>query len=118
VLVVEDDPDARDGLRRLLEDWGYSVTVARDGREALEMARVQAASVALVDIGLPEMDGYAVARQLRADLGEGAPFLVALTGHAGPEDRSRALSSGFDAYLAKPIDFSRLSTLIASRTAV
>jgi CheY-like chemotaxis protein len=51
-------------------------------------------------------------------MGEGAPFLVALTGHAGPEDRSRALSSGFDAYLAKPIDFSRLSMLIASRTAV
>ncbi|HEY7369313.1 MAG TPA: response regulator, partial [Thermoanaerobaculia bacterium] len=118
ILVVEDDPDARDGLRRLLEDWGYSVAVARDGREALEMARVQAASVALVDIGLPEMDGYAVARQLRAELGEGAPFLVALTGHAGQEDRSRALSSGFDAHLAKPIDFARLSTLISSRTAV
>jgi CheY-like chemotaxis protein len=116
VLVVEDDPDAREGLRRLLEDWGYGVAVARDGREALEVARAQPAAVALVDIGLPEIDGYAVARRLREELGEAAPFLVALTGHAAAEDRSMALSSGFDAYLAKPIDFSRLASLIASRT--
>jgi CheY-like chemotaxis protein len=118
VLVVEDDPDARDGLRRLLEEWGHSADVACDGREALERIRTRSPSVALIDIGLPEMDGYELARRIRDERGAAAPLLVALTGHASAEDRARALASGFDAHLAKPIDFSRLSSLLASRSAV
>jgi CheY-like chemotaxis protein len=117
VLVVEDDFDSREGLRNLLELWGHSVEVAEDGVQAVERALRVRPAVALIDIGLPEIDGYEVANRIRQALGGDRIYLVALTGHAGKEDRERALASGFDAHVSKPIDFSRLSMLLAARAA-
>ncbi|HEY6146864.1 MAG TPA: response regulator, partial [Thermoanaerobaculia bacterium] len=117
VLVVEDDLDSREGLKNLLELWGHSVEVAEDGAQAVERALRVRPAVALIDIGLPEIDGYEVANRIRQALGGDTIFLVALTGHAGAEARERALASGFDAHVSKPIDFSRLSTLLAARAA-
>jgi len=70
--------------------------------------------IALVDIGLPGLDGYAVARQARAHPGLRRPFLVALTGYGAPEDRDRAFAAGFDSHVAKPVDRSALETLLAA----
>ena len=117
VLVVEDDFDSREGLKNLLELWGHSVEVAEDGAQAIERALRVRPAVALIDIGLPEIDGYEVANRIRQAVGGDEIYLVALTGHAGKEDRERALASGFDAHVSKPIDFSRLSTLLAARAA-
>jgi CheY-like chemotaxis protein len=117
VLVVEDDFDSREGLKNLLELWGHSVEVAEDGAQAIERALRMRPAVALIDIGLPEIDGYEVANRIRQAVGGDEIYLVALTGHAGKEDRERALASGFDAHVSKPIDFSRLSTLLAARAA-
>ena len=112
VLVVEDDADARDALRALLELDGYAVHAAADAGEGLRMIDRVRPDVALVDIGLPGMDGYELARQIR---GTGHTlYLVALTGWGQAEDRERALSSGFDAHLVKPVDPTDLTRLLES----
>jgi len=113
VLVVEDDGDSREGLRHLLEIWGHEVEVAEDGNAGVEKAIERRPDIALIDVGLPGMDGYAVASRLREALGDDGIFLIALTGYAGLEDRRRAFDSGFHAHLAKPINYSRLSTLLS-----
>jgi CheY-like chemotaxis protein len=112
ILLVEDNADARDALRALLELDGHTVEVAGEGVQALEIARAKRPEVALVDIGLPGMDGYEVARGLRAGAPDGAPFLVALTGYSEPEDRRRAAEAGFDAHLVKPVDPADLTALL------
>jgi CheY-like chemotaxis protein len=116
VLVVEDDGDSREGLRSLLEVWGHEVHVAEDGPAGLEQALAQRPDVALIDVGLPGMDGYQVAARLAEGLGDHPIFLVALTGHAAPEDRRRAFESGFHAHLSKPINYAKLSSLLSERT--
>ena len=113
VLVVEDDGDSREGLRNLLEVWGHDVIVAENGISGIEKAIEGRPHIALIDVGLPGMDGYAVALRLRELLGNDEIFLIALTGYAEPEDRLRALESGFHAHLPKPINYSRLSSLLA-----
>jgi CheY-like chemotaxis protein len=113
VLVVEDDGDSREGLRNLLEVWGHDVLVAENGVAGIEMAMAGRPDIALIDVGMPGMDGYAVAVRLRELLGNDEIFLIALTGYAEPEDRLRAEESGFHAHLAKPINYSRLSSLLA-----
>ena len=113
VLVIEDDGDSREGLRNLLQVWGHDVDVAEDGARGIEKAISLRPSVALIDVGLPGMDGYAVASRLRELLGADEIFLIAVTGFAQAEDRQRAAESGFDAHLAKPINYSRLSSLLA-----
>ena len=113
VLVIEDDGDSREGLRNLLQVWGHDVDVAEDGVQGIEKAVEQRPRVALIDIGLPGMDGYAVASRLREILGENEIFLIAVTGYSSEEDRERAADSGFDAHLSKPINYSRLSSLLA-----
>jgi len=115
VLVVEDDGDSREGLRQLLEIWGHPVDVAEDGSQGIEKALERPPDVALIDIGLPDVDGYQVARRLKESLAGHDLFLVALTGYVEPADRARAAESGFDAHLGKPVDPSKLSTLLASR---
>ena len=112
ILVVEDDPDSREGLRELLEVWGHSVEVAESGGEGIEKALRGRPEIALIDIGLPEIDGFEVAQRIREAIGESPMILVALTGYAGAEDRRRALESGFDAHLAKPINAEKLSSLL------
>jgi CheY-like chemotaxis protein len=112
VLLVEDNADAREALRVLLELDGYEVEVAADGARAVELARAKAPAVALIDIGLPGLDGYEVARQVRALPGS-PPRLVALTGYSDPEDRRRAEQAGFDAHVVKPVDPDDLTRLLA-----
>jgi CheY-like chemotaxis protein len=116
VLVVEDNPDGRETLRLLLQMLGYEVAVAADGVQGVEKALEQRPHVAVIDIGLPGLDGYQVARRLRAELGDGI-FLITQTGYGQPEDRRRALEAGFDVHLTKPVDpqelFSWLETAAA-----
>ncbi len=102
VLIVEDNADAAASLRAGLELDGHEVTVAHDGVTGVRTARELKPEVVLCDIGLPGMDGYAVAQTLRADEATKHTFLVALTGYALPEDFRRATEAGFDRHIAKP----------------
>jgi CheY-like chemotaxis protein len=112
VLIVEDNADGRETLRTLLEAWGHQVEVAADGLEGIQKALAGQPQVALVDIGLPLLDGYQVAEQLRAILGH-AVFLVACTAYGRPEDRQRAFKAGFDVHLTKPVDLDELARWFA-----
>ena len=103
ILLVEDQPDARRALQRLLQLWGHTVEAAEDGVIGLERALAFNPDTALIDVGLPGLDGYELARRLRAQLGSGVR-LVALTGYGQPEDRERAYAAGFDLHLVKPVD--------------
>jgi CheY-like chemotaxis protein len=111
VLIVEDNDDARVSLQRILQADGHLVSAARDARAGLDAAAAGSPNVAVVDIGLPGMDGYEFARALRARLGSGIR-LIALTGYGAPTDRRRAVEAGFDAHLTKPVDLDRLLALI------
>jgi CheY-like chemotaxis protein len=115
VLVIEDDADLREGLRGIIEDWGHAVEVAENGPAGIERAVARRPRVALVDIGLPDMSGYDVARRIRSLLDRKDITLVALTGRSEPEDLTMAIESGFDAHLTKPIPFERLRLLLAER---
>ena len=103
ILIIEDHEDAREALRALLELEGHRVAAAGTGPRGVELAEQMRPDIALVDIGLPEVDGYEVARRLRA-LGPPCPYLVALTGYGEPDDVKRAREAGFDAHLLKPVD--------------
>jgi PAS domain S-box-containing protein len=103
ILVVDDNADAADTLAMLLTVRGYDVRVARDGPAALGAARDFRPELVLLDIGLPGMDGYAVARQLRAGHATSPLRLVALTGYGREEDRRRSAEAGFDHHLVKPV---------------
>jgi two-component system CheB/CheR fusion protein len=113
VLVVEDNLDAAESLRDVLEFAGHEVEVAHDGREGLDRARRLRPDVVLCDIGLPVMDGYEVARAIRADPSLAQVLLVAVTGYAGPDDRRRAADAGFDVHLAKPVPVADLEQVLA-----
>src|SRR5262249_37071672 len=115
ILLVEDNPDARDALRALLEVSGHHVEVAADGPSGIELARQVHPDVTLVDIGLPGLDGYEVARTLRAERGEA--LRLALTGYGQPPDRRRALEAGFDAHLVKPVEADALNRILAGASA-
>ncbi len=115
VLIVEDDKDSREGLRELLQIWGHSVDVAQDGTEGIEKAVELRPGVALIDIGLPGLDGYQVAHRIREAFGPRPIFLVALTGYVDSQDRQRASESGFDAHLPKPINADKLNSLLLAR---
>jgi signal transduction histidine kinase len=112
ILLVEDNDDTRDLVATLLETQGHRVHCAADGLEGVNMALETKPDVALIDIGLPKMNGYDVARRVRdADAG-GATYLVAVTGYGSPEDRARAVDAGFDAHIVKPIDSVHLFELL------
>jgi two-component system, sensor histidine kinase len=113
VLLIEDNPDARNALRALLEVWGHEVHVAEDGPRGFEMALATHPEVVVVDIGLPGLDGYHVAKGIRTALGKDEVLLVALTGYGQPDDRRRALEAGFDLHLVKPVDPALLSAVLA-----
>jgi CheY-like chemotaxis protein len=114
---VEDNNDARETLMRLLELSGHRVRAERDGEAGLRAALESPPEVALLDIGLPRMDGYELARRIRAATPPGAraPYLVAVTGYGLPEDRERSGAAGFDAHLVKPVDEAALEKLLAAR---
>ena len=113
VLVIEDHPDAAESLQVLLELSGHTVVIAPTGVAGVEKARTFQPEVVLCDIGLPgEMDGYAVARALRAEPGLSTCRLVALTGYGRQQDRQRARDAGFDLHVVKPVDVSNLERLL------
>jgi PAS domain S-box-containing protein len=112
VLVIEDNTDAREMLHAWLEELGHRVYTARDGLDGLELARALKPDVALIDIGLPGLDGYQVAENLRAGADAHQPLLVAITGYGRPEDSARAREAGFDAHLVKPVQPEQLARLI------
>jgi PAS domain S-box-containing protein len=114
VLVIEDNRDAAESLRLLLELLGHRVDVAHAGSEGLEMARALGPELILCDIGLPEMDGYAVARTLREDPRLQPSTLVAISGYAAPEDIAKSREAGFDAHLAKPVELTKLEGLLGA----
>jgi PAS domain S-box-containing protein len=116
VLVVEDNNDTREVLLEWLELMGHSVSGASDGRQGLELALSLKPDVALVDIGLPAVDGYEVAKNLRAAEGGDEVYLVAVSGYGRPEDRARALDAGFDAYVVKPVDEEALRRALGGRS--
>ena len=113
ILIVEDNADAAETLRQLLELSGHAVRVESDGVAGLEALVERPPQVALVDIGLPRMDGYELVRRLRERMnGRQPPYMVAMTGYGLPEDRRRALACGFDAHLTKPVDSAALSEVL------
>jgi CheY-like chemotaxis protein len=114
ILVVEDNVDSADSLNLLLRLYGHDVHVARTGPTALEMAVASRPDVVLLDIGLPGMSGYEVARQLRQRPQFEKALLVAVTGYGQDEDRRRSGEAGFDHHLTKPVDPNTLHALLAS----
>ena len=104
VLVVEDNLDAAEILRSLLEVCGFQVSVAHTGQEGISAARQQEPHVVLCDIGLPDSDGYTVGSVLRQSSYTIDSRLIAVTGHGEALDRCRALAAGFDQHLVKPVD--------------
>jgi CheY-like chemotaxis protein len=111
VLVVDDNADAAKALEHLLRAMGHEVFVAFDGTSALRQLSAARPDVALLDITMPDMSGYDLARQIRGVLGA-AVRLVALTGFGLPEDRARALEAGFDQHMVKPLDPAFLRSLL------
>lgn len=111
VLVVDDNEDAADSLATLLGVMGYEVRIAYDGPEAIVAADEFKPAVALLDIGLPKLSGYDIARYVRAQRGAEV-LLVAITGWGQEEDRRKAREAGFDHHFTKPADLDRLLELI------
>jgi CheY-like chemotaxis protein len=111
ILVVDDNADAADSLALLLQVRGDDVRIAYDGPEALEAERAFHTAVVLLDIGMPGMSGYEVARRMREVRGAGV-LIVAITGWGQDEDRARAREAGFDHHFTKPVDFEMLLDLI------
>lgn len=113
VVIIEDNADIRDALQLFLEADGHRVEVAEDGNAGVQRVLDTRPDVVLVDIGLPGLDGYAVARAIRAALGPGI-FLAALTGYGQADDRTRSNEAGFDAHLIKPVTFEAVESLLRS----
>jgi signal transduction histidine kinase/ActR/RegA family two-component response regulator len=114
VLVVDDNRDAAMSLAMLLKTYGHETRFVDSGEAALEMAEDFRPQVVLLDIGLPEMDGYEVARHLRQSNSINDPFLIAITGYGQPQDRDRSEAAGFDHHLVKPVNLSELLALCSS----
>lgn len=115
VLVVDDNDNAAQSMALLLRSRGLEVQVANDGPAALAAAAARPPDVVLLDIGLPDMDGLEVARELRARPGGAAMRLVALTGRADPADRQRGLDAGVNLYLVKPVPPDELLAALSVR---
>ncbi len=116
VLLIEDNDDGREMMAMMLSCYGYEVRHAADGLQGLAVAQEYRPGVALVDIGLPGIDGYEVARRMRADPDTRNIRLIALTGYGLAEDQRRVLEAGFDLHLVKPVDIDSLMKAIGSLT--
>ena len=103
VLIVEDNWDTMELVRFLVKHAGYDALTARDGREGLDVARQQLPDLILLDLEMPQIDGWSAAKALKADPATSGIPLVAMTAYALPGDRRRALEAGCDAYIAKPL---------------
>ncbi|HEX8618223.1 MAG TPA: ATP-binding protein, partial [Thermoanaerobaculia bacterium] len=111
ILVIEDNADIRDLLRIKLRQLGHKVDAAEDGTTGLDKLLASPPDVALVDIGLPGMSGYEIARHVRATIGSDV-YLIALTGYGQAEDKKEALAAGFNVHLTKPADFVDLQNIL------
>jgi CheY-like chemotaxis protein len=111
VLIVDDNVDAAMLLAELLERRGHQTFVAHDGPEALKLALANVLEVAVIDIGLPGIDGYELAVQLRAALGAKTPRMLAVTGYGADHDRAKSAAAGFAEHLTKPVDSATLVRL-------
>ena len=114
ILVVDDNHDAAESMRMVLNLLGADVQVANDGPQALDAFEAYRPEVVLLDIGMPGMDGYEVARIIRAKHSEPRPAIVALTGWGQADDRRRSREAGFDHHLVKPADIAALRALLTS----
>jgi CheY-like chemotaxis protein len=114
VLVVDDNADAANSLVELLRLEGHAAEAAFTARSGLDRFQVYAPEVVLLDIGLPEIDGYEVARTIRRGTSSTRVKLIALTGYGQAEDRERALNAGFDEHLVKPVEFDALQRVLMS----
>jgi signal transduction histidine kinase len=113
VALVEDNDDVRLLMGEVLESWGHEVRQAATGMVGVDLILEQRPDIAFIDIGLPDMDGYELARQIRSALGEEKPLLVALSGFSQRRDRERASNAGFDDHLAKPASPADLKRLLS-----
>jgi signal transduction histidine kinase len=114
VLLIEDNDDGREMMATMLEAWDYTVLQAADGLSGVELARTSVPQVALIDIGLPGIDGYEVARRLREMDATSAIKMIALTGYGLAEDQKRVLEAGFDLHLVKPVDMGALLDVLGT----
>ena len=103
ILVVEDNMDNYELVRFVLERAGYDVFLAVNGRDGVDAARLQKPDLILMDLGMPEMDGWMAAEKIKADATTKSIPLIAITAHTLPRDRYRAIQSGYDGYISKPI---------------
>jgi CheY-like chemotaxis protein len=110
IAIAEDNPYVRETLGQLLAARGYVVLQAEDGPGAVELVLAEKPDVALLDIGLPGLDGYTVAARVRASAS--STRLVAVTGYGRADDRQRALDAGFHAHLVKPVDLAELTRIL------
>jgi CheY-like chemotaxis protein len=113
VLVVEDNADSREMLREVLERSGFKCVPAENGAVALTMLDEVAPDVAILDVGLPGLDGFEVARRVRANPRHKDLCLIALTGYGQPSDRAIGKEAGFDAHLVKPVRVDQLLSLLS-----
>lgn len=121
ILLVEDNEMNRDMLSRRLKKRGFDIAMAIDGQEGLEMANAENPALILLDMSLPKVDGWEVARQLKADATTSGIPIIALTSHAMAGDRQKALAAGCDEYDTKPVEMKRLlekiNTMLETYTA-
>lgn len=115
ILIADDNVEGGQLLRALLEQRGHEVAVAQNGEDAVRLAKEFLPQVGMLDIGMPGMNGYAVAEHLRRDPDHRGMFLVAVTGWSQEEDKRRAIEAGFDAHVTKPADPDELQALLAGR---
>lgn len=112
ILVIEDDEDNLELVRFLLDQAGYEVLLARDGRRGLELAEAEHPDLVLLDMSIPEIDGWKLAGILKQSPKTHGIRIVALTGHTAPGDRKRAMDAGCDGYISKPLDIPAFAGLV------
>jgi two-component system CheB/CheR fusion protein len=115
ILLVEDNGDTRDMLQTILQLDGFQVETAEDGQRGLEAILAERPDVAVIDIGLPQLDGYEVARRVRQQFGKSQIRLIALTGYGQQKDRAAVYAAGFDEHLVKPVDIEKLKQVLSGR---
>jgi CheY-like chemotaxis protein len=114
ILVVDDNVDMAETLAMLLEESGHQVRMAHDGPTALEAALADRPNVVFLDVGLPGLNGFEVAKRIRQRLDSQNIMLIAVTGYGHEKDRQRSQEAGFDHHLVKPVDFDKVQQILAS----
>jgi CheY-like chemotaxis protein len=117
IVVADDNVDSAESLAALLTLAGHSVFVAHDGMAAVRLTRALRPTVVILDLGMPIVDGYEAAQQIRADAGGADPVLIALSGFGQAADRARSSEAGFDMHLVKPVDPGEIESLLAQAIA-